>query len=283
MRLREQGKKLERSLRLGHDPEGELSFGLLKLLYPDRATPIAEEDLEWAVRLALECRRRVKEQQKRIGSAEFRNTHFSYVLGEDGVERFVSTPELQSEDAISSDPLPPGQVWALSPGGQDENVGLYRIDVNLGQGSGVKIINVPAPGPFRESVKYAEGNLLTRSRDLVGDRDPKSHEFTVQLRAFDPSRSGSLPALLAFCSALLGKSLKGGLVAVGGLNLGGTIDPVHNAVSVAEAAVEKGATTLLIPISARKQLNDLSDDMAMRLSVSYYADAREALLKALSD
>ena len=59
--------------------------------------PIADEDLEWAVRLALECRRRVKEQQKRIGSAEFRNTHFSYQLGEEGVEQFVVTPELQSE------------------------------------------------------------------------------------------------------------------------------------------------------------------------------------------
>ena len=69
--------------------------GLLKLLYPDREAEIADEDLEWAVRLALECRRRVKEQQKRVGSAEFRNTHFSYTMGEDGVERFVPTPELQ--------------------------------------------------------------------------------------------------------------------------------------------------------------------------------------------
>jgi ATP-dependent Lon protease len=260
--------------------------GLLKLVYPNRNQPVGDDDLEWAVRLAMECRRRVKEQQKRIGSAEFRNTHFSYVMGEDGVEQFVATPELQQENAIGADPLPPGQVWAISPGGVDENAGLYRIDVNIQPGSGVKIINVSAPGPFRESVKYGEQNLLTSSKELVGDRDPKQHEFSVQLRAFDSPKSGAylgLPALLAFCSALLGKSLKGGLVAVGGLNLGGGIDPVHNAVSVAEAAVEKGATTLLIPVSARRQLNDLSDDMAMRLSIVFYADARDALLKALGD
>ena len=91
---------------------------------PDPDEPVPDDDLEWAVRLALECRRRVKEQQKRIGSAEFRNTHFSYTLGEDGVEKFVVTPELQSEDSIGSDPLPPGQVWAISPGGQDENPGF---------------------------------------------------------------------------------------------------------------------------------------------------------------
>jgi ATP-dependent Lon protease len=89
--------------------------------------------------------------------------------------------------------------------------------------------------------------------------------------------------LLALCSALLKKSLKGGLIVVGGLNLGGGIDPVYSVVSIAELAIEKGATLILIPISARKQLNDLSDDMAMRLTILYYADAREALYKALGD
>lgn len=260
--------------------------GLLKLLYPNRHMPVADEDLEWAVRLALESRRRVKEQQKRIGSAEFRSTHFSYIMGDEGIEQFVATPELQSEGTVGGDPLPPGQTWAISPGGPEEHLGLYRIDVNVGSGSGVKIINVPSPGPFRESVKYAEANLLTRAKELVGDRDPRQHEFSVQLRAMDTARTGSLlglPVLLAFCSALLGKSLKGGLVSVGALNLGGALDPVHNAVSVAELAVEKGATTLLIPISARKQLNELSDEMAMKLSILYYADAREALLKALGE
>ena len=87
--------------------------GLIKLLYPSAELPISDEDLEWAIRLALEVRRRVKEQQKRIGSAEFRNTQFSYAVGLDGVEKFVSTPELQSEDSIASSPLPPGQVWAV--------------------------------------------------------------------------------------------------------------------------------------------------------------------------
>ena len=260
--------------------------GLLKLIYPSHEMPISDDDIEWAVRLALECRRRVKEQQKRIGSAEFRNTHFSYLMGEGSVERFVATPELQSDASVGGDPLPPGQVWAISPGGQDEGAALYRLEVNVGPGSGVNIVNVSAPGPFRESVKCAEQNLLMRARELVGDREPRQHEFSLQLRAFDAARSGSylgLPVLLALCSALLEKSLKGGLVAVGGLNLGGGLDPVYNAVAVAEQAVEKGAALLLIPISARRQLNELSDDMAMKLSILYYADAREALMKALAE
>jgi len=108
--------------------------GLLKLLPPSPNADISDEDLEWAVRLALECRRRVKEQQKRIGAAEFRNTQFSYTLGPNGIEKFVVIPELQSEDQIGRDPLPPGQVWGISPGGQDEGAGLYRIEVTEGPG-----------------------------------------------------------------------------------------------------------------------------------------------------
>jgi len=258
--------------------------GLLKLLYPVPDPHIDDADLEWAVRLALESRRRVKEQQKRIGSAEFRNTHFSYTLGEDGVEKFVATPEIQSEDSIGVDPLPPGQVWGISPGGQDENPGLYRIEVNVNPGSGVKVINKPCPAPFQESIKFAEQNLLARARDLVGDRDPRHHEFMVQLRAFDAAKSGAslgVPALLALASALLERSLKGGLVIVGGINLGGAIDPVYNAVGVVELAIEKGASLVLMPVSARRQLNDLSDDMATKVDALYYADARDGLLKAL--
>jgi ATP-dependent Lon protease len=125
--------------------------GLLKLLYPDPAQPVDDADLEWIVRLALESRRRVKEQQKRIASAEFRNTQFSYAMGLDGVEKFVATPELQSEDSIGSDPLPAGQVWAISPGGQDEPIGLFRIEITEGPSSGVRILNQSPPAPFSES------------------------------------------------------------------------------------------------------------------------------------
>ena len=260
--------------------------GLLKLLYPDQEMPVAEEDLEWAVRLALESRRRVKEQQKRVGAVEFRNTQFSYRMGEDGVERFVVTPELQSESSIGTDPLPPGQVWGISAGSQDENPGLYRVDVSEQPGGGVKILNQPVPPAFRESVSYAHQNLVARGQELVGDRDPRAHEFSLQLRAFDASRSGGglgIPTLLALCSSLLERSLKGGLIAIGALNLGGTVDQVHNPVSVAELAVEKGATTLLMPVSARRRLMDLSDDMATKVDIQFYSDAREALVKALME
>ena len=259
--------------------------GLLKLLYPGECD-IPDEDIEWAVHLAMEARRRVKEQQKRIGSAEFRNTHFSYTMGETGIEKFVSTPELQSENCIGSEPLEPGQVWTISPGGQDDNPGLYRIEVNEGPGSGVRILNKPVPPAFKESLSCAEQNLYARSMQLVGDKDPRHHEFTVQLRAFDASKTGAklgVASLVALCTSLMKLSIRGGVVIVGEINLGGSIEPIYNPVSLVEIAVEKGANVILMPVSCRRQLMDLSDEMATKIDIRFYSDARDVLLKVVND
>jgi ATP-dependent Lon protease len=106
------------------------------------------------------------------------------------------------------------------------------------------------------------------------------------VRAFDASRSGAatgVGVLLALCSSLLEKNLKGGLVVVGGLNLGGSIEPVYNAVSVVESAADKGCKTILMPVTTRKQLFDLPDEIATRVTIIFYSDARDALLKSLNE
>jgi ATP-dependent Lon protease len=154
----------------------------------------------------------------------------------------VVTPELQSESYIGSDPLEPGQAWAISPGDNGEHPGLYRIEVNEGPGSGVKILNKPIPPAFKESVGFAEQNLYTNSTKLVGDKEPRQHEFTVQLRAFDTSKSGAklgAATLIALATSLLKKSIKGGLVVIGEITLGGSIEPVFNPINLVEIAVEK--------------------------------------------
>jgi ATP-dependent Lon protease len=259
--------------------------GLLKLIHPS-LSDVPDEDLEWATRIALEVRRRVKEQQKRIGAAEFRNTQFSYSLGEDGIEQYVSTPELKSKNFIGEDPLEPGQAFAFSPGHEDENPALYCVEINEGPGTGKKILNKPVPKPFQESVDFAYQNLCAHAKELIGDKDFRSSELSIQLRAFDEAKSGAkigMAVLLALCTAVLKKCLRGGLVVVGDINLGGSIDPVLNAAPIVEMASEKGAISLLMPVSCRKQLVDLSDDLATKINILYYSEFREALLKAIED
>ena len=145
-------------------------------------------------------------------------------------------------------------------------------------------MNKPTPAAFLESLRYAEQNLYARAVQLIGDRDPRSHEFAVQLRSFDAAKSGAklgVPSLVSLCSALLRKSVRGGLVVVGEINLGGSIEPIHNAVAIAEIAVEKGAQALLMPVTCRRQLYELSDEMATKVDIQFYQDGRDALLKAI--
>jgi ATP-dependent Lon protease len=258
--------------------------GLTKLLFPATDMAVSDEDLEWMVRLALEARRRVKEQQKRVFKSEFRNTHFSYTLGADGVEQFVATPELHSDEAIESDPLPPGQVWGVSLAPGEGGPGLDRIEVTCGPGSGVRILNQPTPPAFRESVRVGEQNLYTRAKELVGDRNPRGQEFSVQLRAMDADKTGAglgLPVVVALCGALLGRNTRGSTIVVGALNLGGSVEMVPNAVRVAELAIDKQAQTLLMPVSARRQLTELPDELWTRISIEFYKDTSDAVFKAL--
>jgi len=260
--------------------------GMLKLLFPDPEMTVTDADLEAIVRLALEARRRVKEQQKRCLKSEFRNTHFSYTMGTEGVEQFVSTPELHSDEAIESDPLPPGQVWAISPGTTEAGPGLYRIEAAAGPGGGVRILNTPAPPGFKESVKVGEQNLYSLARKLVGDREPRTHEFSVQMRAMDNDKSGGglgLPVLIALAGGLLERSTRGGLIVVGSLNLGGSLELLPNAVALVEIAIDKQAAVLLMPVAARRQLNELPDELWTKINIEFYSEPADAFFKALAE
>jgi ATP-dependent Lon protease len=258
--------------------------GLTKLLYPDPEMPIPDDELEWMVRLALESRRRVKEQQKRCLKSEFRNTHFSYTMGVDGVEQFVSTPELHSDEAIESDPLPPGQLWAIGTGTPESGPGLYRVEVATGPGGGARILNQPQPPQFKESVKVGEQNLYVNGKSLIGDRDPRGHEYTIQLRPFDADKSGAglgLPVMLAMVGSLLNRSVRGGTIVVGPMNLGGSLELLPNAVAMVELAVDKQAATILMPVAARRQLNDLPDEVLTKVNIEYYGEPTDAVFKAM--
>ena len=260
--------------------------GLVKLLFPDPEMPICDEALEWMVRLALESRRRIKEQQKRCLKSEFRNTHFSFTLGIDGVEQFVATPELHSDEAIDGDPLPPGQVWAVGPGEAGSGPGLYRIEATVGPGTATRILNQPVPPAFRESVTVGEQNLYAQARELVGDRDPRNHEFSIQMRAMDADRSGAgmgLPIVVALSGGLLERSTRGGTIVVGPLTLGGSIQLLPDPVAIAELAVDKQAATLLMPVSSRKALGDLPDEIWTKINIEFYGDTADCMFKGLID
>ena len=145
-------------------------------------------------------------------------------IGLDGIEQYVSSPELHSENGIGQDPLPPGQAWAVGQGDQNEGSGLYKIEVTVTPGSSIRLINVKAPSGLREGLRAAEQVLYAQARSLIGDRDPMGSEFSVQVRALTAVKGASsleMSFLLALCSAALGRSLKGGVIVAGGYECGG--------------------------------------------------------------
>lgn len=136
-----------------------------------------------------------------------------------------------------------------------------------------------ADGPVRRAQLQPGGVGAARHR-----QESPIPTGSVQLRGFDAAKTGSqvgVATLIALCSSLLKKPLRGGLVIIGEINLGGSIEPIHNALTLVEIALEKGAQVVLMPVSSRRQLFDLSDDMATKVDTQFYQDARDALLKAL--
>ena len=147
--------------------------------------------------------------------------------------------------------------------------------------------SVPSTGPVGGVADTARNRSgVEPAKLLVGDGDPRGHEFSIQMRAMYNDRSGDglgLPVLIALASSLLERSTKGGLIVVGSLNLGGSIESLPNAIAIAEVGVEKQAMTLLMPVSARKQLNDLPDDLWTKINIEFYSDAPDAFFKAVLD
>src|SRR5579885_2163939 len=206
--------------------------------------PISDQDLEWIVRVALEARRRVKEQQKCVFKSEFRNTHFSCILGTDGVEQFVSTPELHSDEAIESDPLSPGQVWAATLGSPETGPGLYRIEVTCDRALASRS---SISRHLRHSARaYAWANrTFTHVQSSWSETaTPGKSEFSIQMRPMDADKSGAgigVAVLVALCGSLLARNTRGGTIIAGALNLGGSIETIPNAVRIAELAIDKQA------------------------------------------
>jgi len=108
----------------------------------------------------------------------------------------------------------------------------------------------------------------------------------MQLRAMDADKTGTglgLPVLISLVGGLLERHTRGGTIIVGSLNLGGSVEPVANPVAIAELAVDKQATTLLMPVTARRALNELPDDLWTKVNIEFYRDLADAVFKSLDD
>jgi ATP-dependent Lon protease len=252
--------------------------GLLKLVAPNGE--YTKETVKKCLEYALEARRRVKEQLKKIGGMEFYDVHFSYIDLEDSVERFVTVPEQSGGALVPEGRLQPGTLHTISMG-SSEMPGIYRIEMQSIPGGGK--INVSGAAP-KEAVKVAfdffKANCSRVSATIKpGERD--FHAHLVELQNSGVPHALTLASFIGLCSASIGKPVQPQLAVMGDMSLGGTIVPVRNLAESMQVAFDAGAKRILLPMSSVSDISTVPGELFAKFQTGFYSDPVDAAFKAL--
>ena len=256
--------------------------GLLKLLVPHG--DYTKEDVRTCLTYALEVRRRVKEQLKKIGGMEFFDVNFSYIDNDTLEELFVNVPEQGGSKLIPSGTSKSGVVHFVS-NGSGGKLGVYRLESQMTAGNGKHSTSgfgsdTSAKEQVRVGFEYFKGNL---NRIAASSRFSE-HEFHlhfVDLQSSGNSHSASLSSLVSCCSILMNKSVQEQMVVLGSMTLGGVVNPVQDLASSMQVALEAGATKVLLPMASATDIPTVPAETFTKFQVSFYSDPVDAVYKAL--
>lgn len=256
--------------------------GLLKLLVPHGE--YTKEDVRVCLTYALEVRRRIKEQLKKIGGMEFFDVNFSYIDNETFEEFFVNVPEQGGSNLIPAGIANPGVLHFVSEGAAGK-LGLYRVETQMTPGNGRHSTSgfgsdTSAKEQVRVGFEYFKGNL----NRIAATSRFSEHEFHlhfVDLQTSGNSHSASLASLIASCSVLLSKPMQEQMVVLGSITLGGVVNPVQDLASSMQIALEGGATKVLLPMASASDIPSVPAETFTKFQVSFYSDPVDAVYKAL--
>jgi ATP-dependent Lon protease len=255
--------------------------GLVKLLHP--AGDPSREEVEEYLELALEGRRRVKEQLKKMGAFEYYQTSFSYTDTETMQERFVGVPEEGGQGLISQDPPPPGSVYTAALA-EDDTVAMHRVEVNRMSGSGRLRVTGSPDRPMKDSILTAFDYIKANKVHLGIERDIDSYDFHVQIVDLMKTKGGSQAGVaffVALYSLLQDKAVQAGLVVLGEMTIQGNILPLRTLTEPLQMIMDNGAKRVLIPLSNRRQMLEIPPDVLERVDPIFYSEPLAAALKAL--
>lgn len=256
--------------------------GLLKLLHPHGV--FDKEDVRRCLTYALELRRRIKEQLKKLGGMEFFDVHFSYLDNQTLEEFFVNVPEQGGSQLIPEGVGKPGVVHMVTKGGTGQ-LGLYRFETQMTPGNGKHSTsglgsNTPAKEAIRVGFDYFKGNL-NRISATAKFSEHEYHLHVVELHNSGPSTKTSLAALIAFCSILMGKPVQEQMVVLGDMTLGGVVNPVEDLAGSLQLAMDSGGKRVLLPMASASDIPTVPAEIFSKFQISFYADPVDAVYKAL--
>lgn len=256
--------------------------GLIKLLHPDGHFTRAE--LQEYLELALEGRRRVKEQLRRMGGLEYWAVNFSYLDQETRAETFVAVPEQSSGGLITAGRLDPGITFTVGTDQADGRLAIFRVEVQSTKGGGRLSITGAPSRAIRDAIHTAHTYLKSQTSRLGLSKNPTDYDLDVQLVNLMQSKEGSETGVAFFVgmvSALLGKPVMESLVILGEMSIRGGLLKVGLLTERLQLAMDNGARRVLLPAENKRDFADIPSDVLDKLQIVFYSDPVNAALRAL--
>ena len=289
LRKEQYGDALDRFYRLGKNLNQrdtiavrKMVGGLVKLVYPDGV--FEKEDLEEILQIALEMRRRVKEQLKKLGGMEFYDVNFSYIDNESFEEHYVSVPEQGGGKLIPEGMCNPGQVYTVSRG-KSGMIGVFRLESQMLPGNGkFERTGIGSDRDAREATNTAFNFLKANGNRISGSISTTTRDYIINyqdLQGIGMTGKLALPSLIALCSIALGKPVLSSTAILGEISISGTIIKVDELANALQVCLDSGAKRVLLPMTAAAELGTVPADLIGCFNLFFYSSAEDAVFKAL--
>lgn len=256
--------------------------GLVKLIHPDGQ--FTKENVEEILRFALEMRRRVKEQLKKIGGMEFYDVNFSYIDHETFNEEYVSVPEQGGGKLIPEGMGKPGHIYTVSHG-KSGMIGVYKLEMQMTAGNGkFERTGLGSDREAKEAVDTAYRYLKANGKNISGSISTTTKDYLMHvqnLNGIGMTKRLTLPTVVAICSIALYKPALSSVVILGDLSIGGTIIKVEELANTLQVCLDSGAKKVLIPITSAVDLGTVPSELIGCFNIIFYQSAEDAVFKAL--
>jgi len=256
--------------------------GLVKLLHPDGQ--VSKEELEEYLQLAMEGRRRVKEQLRRMGGLEYWAVNFSYIDLETRQETFVAVPEQTGGGLITPGPLDPGVTFTVGSDQTDGRLTIFRVEAQAMKGSGRLRVTGATSRAVRDAMDTAHTYLKSQASRLGLGKNPDDYDLHVQLVNLMGAREGTetgVAFFVAMMSALVGKPVVESLVVLGEMSIRGGLQKVGSLTERLQLAMDNGARRVLLPAENKRDFADIPSDVLDKLQIIFYSDPINAAFRAM--
>lgn len=255
--------------------------GLVKILHPDGK--FVKNDIENYLIFAMEMRRRVKEQMKKIGGLEFWATSFSYIDIESGQEKFVTLKEKSGGKVIPENNLSPGEVYTVGIDLDTQKPSVFKIEVQTTTGSGI-LFTGSMSRAMKDAANNARTYIMTHAKSLGVEKQINECKLHINAINLMQSKEGSetgMAFFVAIMSSLTGKYIKKQIVVLGEMSNKGTVSPVSNLIEALQVSLDAGAKTTIVPMNNLKEIAGAPQDLMASITPDFYQTPETAIYKSL--